>query len=79
MPPQRTSDGYLRFHVPLIFDVQPERLAKYPDGMQDALNGALSRLVELVETDANIQAHLKRHGIDFGWDAPTWEEHPPAK
>ncbi|MFN5933107.1 MAG: hypothetical protein ACK46D_02285, partial [Roseiflexaceae bacterium] len=70
---------YLRFHVPLIFDVQPERLAKYPDGMQDALNGALSRLVELVETDANLQAHLKRHGIDFGWDAPTWEEHPPAK
>jgi hypothetical protein len=42
--------------------------------MQDALNGALSRLVELVETDANSQAHLKRHGIDFGWDAPTWEE-----
>ncbi|MFN5677516.1 MAG: hypothetical protein ACK48C_10250 [Roseiflexaceae bacterium] len=79
MPPQRTSDGYLRFHVPLIFDVQPERLAKYPDGMQDALNGALSRLVELVETDANLQAHLKRHGIDCGWDAPTWEEHPPAK
>jgi hypothetical protein len=61
MPPQRTSDGYLRFHVPLIFDVQPDRL------------------VELVETDANLQAHLKRHGIDFGWDAPTWEEHPPAK
>ncbi|MEY2845521.1 MAG: hypothetical protein RL076_1067 [Chloroflexota bacterium] len=78
MAPQKTSDGYLRFHAPLIFDVHPDRLAKYPDGMQDALNGALSRIVELVETDAKLQAHLKRHAIDFGWDAPTWEEQPPS-
>lgn len=73
MPPETTSDGYLRFHVPLIFDVAPDRLAKYPDGMQDALNGALSRIVELIERDPNLTAHLKRHQIDFGWEAPSWE------
>lgn len=77
MPPQRTSDGYLRFHVPLIFDVAPERIAKYPDSMQDAFNAALSRIVELIEQDAKLQAHLKRHAIDFGWEAPTWEDASP--
>ena len=74
MPPQTTSDGYSRFHVPLIFDVDPARLAKYPDGMQDALNGALSRIVELIENDPNLKAHFKRHAIDFGWEKPTWED-----
>jgi hypothetical protein len=53
--------------------VAPERYAKYPDGMQDALNGALSRLVELVERDPNLQAHFKRHQLEFGWERPTWE------
>ena len=77
MPPQTTSDGYLRFHAALIFDVAPERLAKYPDGMQDALNGALSRIVELIERDPNLNAHFKRHQIDFGWEQPTWEEPNP--
>lgn len=74
MPPQRTSDGYERFHVALIFDVDPDRRAKYPDSMQDALNGALSRIVELIENDERLQAHLRRHHIDYGWERPTWEQ-----
>lgn len=73
MPHDITSDGYYRFHVSFILDVAPERFAKYPDGMQDALNGALSRLVELVERDPNLQAHFKRHQLEFGWERPTWE------
>lgn len=74
MPPKKTSDGYLRYHVPLIFDVDPTRAARYPDGMQDALNGALSRIVELIETDPNLQQHIRRHHIDIGWEQPTWED-----
>ncbi|MEY3990887.1 MAG: hypothetical protein RI985_1968 [Chloroflexota bacterium] len=73
MPPEQTSDGYLRFHVALIFDVPPERFAKYPDGMQDAFNAALSRIVELAEEDPKLQSLLRRHQIDFGWEKPTWE------
>ncbi len=73
MPPKHTSDGYLRFHVALIFDVPPERFAKYPDGMQDAFNAALSRIVELAEEDPKLQSLLRRHQIDFGWEKPTWD------
>jgi hypothetical protein len=42
--------------------------------MQDALNGALSRIAELIENDPNLKLHFKRHAIDFGWEKPTWED-----
>jgi hypothetical protein len=42
--------------------------------MQDALNGVLSRIVELIENDERLQAHLRRHHIDYGWERPTWEQ-----
>lgn len=66
------SDGYIRHAFTLLFDV-PADLAADRATTEDVLNVAVSRITELIEADSRLQELLRRHGIEYGWEAGTWE------
>ncbi|MFO7168596.1 MAG: hypothetical protein DIU80_011295 [Chloroflexota bacterium] len=66
------SDDYTRHTFTLLFDA-PAALAADPERMSDVLNAAISRITELIETDARLQALLRAHGLEVGWEAGSWE------
>jgi hypothetical protein len=67
-----TGDDYTRHTFPILFDV-PASLAANHEVMCDILNAAVSRITELIEADARLQALLRQHGIEYGWEEGSWE------
>ncbi|MEN9939056.1 MAG: hypothetical protein RLZZ387_5635 [Chloroflexota bacterium] len=67
------SDDYTRHTLALLFDV-PTALAGDPERMADVLNAAVSRITELIDDDPRLQALLRGHGVELGWEAGTWED-----
>ena len=65
---------YVRYTIALIFDVPKDR-AGIPATV-DALNGATSRIVELVEQDARLQWLLRRAKLEWGLSDGSWEVRP---
>ncbi|HWQ15063.1 MAG TPA: hypothetical protein VNL77_19860 [Roseiflexaceae bacterium] len=63
---------YTRHTFTLILDV-PGALASDPGRMADVLNAAVSRITELIDDDPKLQALLRGHGIELGWEAGSWE------
>lgn len=66
------SDDYTRHTFTLILDV-PAALAGDSARMADVLNAAVSRITELIDDDQKLQALLRGHGIELGWEAGSWE------
>ncbi len=67
------DDGYTRHTLALIFDV-PDELAAREVLMGEILNAAISRVTELLDADPRFAGLLRRHKIDFGWEAGSWEK-----
>ena len=67
-----TGDEYIRHTFTVLFDV-PADLAADQAVTKDVLNAAVSRITELIEADARLQALLRQHGIEYGWEAGSWE------
>jgi len=67
-----TGDEYIRHTFTVLFDV-PADLAADEAVTQDVLNAAVSRITELIEADTRLQALLQQHGIEYGWEAGSWE------
>ena len=67
-----TGDEYIRLTFAILFDV-PADLAADQAITKDVLNAAVSRITELIETDTRLQALLRQHGIEYGWEAGSWE------
>ncbi len=68
-----SDDGFVRHHLPIILDV-PARLAGNPVRSVEVLNLVCLRLTEALEKDTALQALLRRHGIEWGWEQGTWEQ-----
>lgn len=66
------NDDYIRHTFTLLFDV-PAATAANQETMVDTLNAAISRITELIETDGRLQALLRANGIEYGWEAASWE------
>ncbi len=66
------NDDYTRHTFTILFDV-PADLAANNTVLRDALNAAVSRITELIEADDRLQALLRRHGIEYGWEEGSWE------
>jgi hypothetical protein len=71
-----SDEAFVRHHLPIILDV-PERLAADPVRLADVLNLVCLRLTEGLERDERLQALLRRHGIEWGWEQGTWERTQP--
>ncbi len=69
-----SSDGYIHHSFTVLFDV-PADLAADRATTEDVLNAAVSRITKLIEADPRLQELLRRHGIEYGWEAGTWETH----
>lgn len=67
------TNEYTRHTLALIFDV-PAALAADDERMADVLNAAVSRITELIEGDQRLQALVRGHGVEVGWEAGTWEQ-----
>lgn len=67
-----TNDDYTRHTFTILFDI-PADLAANSEVMRDVLNAAASRITELIESDKRLQALLRRHGIEYGWEEGSWE------
>ena len=63
---------FVRHHLPIIFDV-PRALAADPQRMVDLLNLLAQQITMHLENDARFQGLLRRTGIEWGWEAGTWE------
>ncbi|MGQ9547255.1 MAG: hypothetical protein ACUVSY_02920 [Roseiflexus sp.] len=70
-----TDDTYIRQTFTILFDV-PADLAAHPAITKDVLNAAVSRITELIEADTRLQALLRQYGIEYGWEAGSWESVP---
>lgn len=70
-----TNDDYTRHTFTILFDV-PAGLAAKNEVMRDVLNAAASRITELIESDERLQALLRQHGIEYGWEEGSWETTP---
>jgi hypothetical protein len=66
------ADDYTRHTFTLILDV-PAALASEPERMADVLNATVSRITALIDDDPRLQALLRGHGIEVGWEAGSWE------
>lgn len=66
------NDDYIRHTFTILFDV-PADVAANHEMTRDVLNAAVSRITELIETDARLQALLQQHGIEYGWEEGSWE------
>jgi non-ribosomal peptide synthetase component F len=66
------SDDYTRHTLTLLFDV-PAALAADRATMDDVLNAVVRRITELIDNDTRLQALLNAHGVEFGWEAGSWE------
>ncbi len=66
------NDDYIRHTFTVLFDV-PADLAANNAVLRDVLNAAVSRITELIESDDRLQALLRRHGIEYGWEEGSWE------
>lgn len=66
------NDDYIRHTFTILFDV-PADLAANNAVLRDVLNAAVSRITELIEADDRLQALLRRHGIEYGWEEGSWE------
>jgi non-ribosomal peptide synthetase component F len=66
------SDDYTRHTLTLLFDV-PAALAADRATMDDVLNAVVRRITELIDNDTRLQALLSAHGVEFGWEAGSWE------
>jgi hypothetical protein len=66
------ADDYTRHTLTLLFDV-PATLTADRATMDDVLNAAVSRITELIENDPRLQALLNTNGVEWGWEAGSWE------
>lgn len=69
------SDDYMRHTFTILFDV-PADLSANREVMCDVLNAAVSRITELIDADERLQALLRQHGIEYGWEEGSWETAP---
>ena len=63
---------FVRHYLAIILDA-PAKLAQDPVRSVELLNLVASRITEVIEQDARLQAILKRTGIEWGWEKGTWE------
>lgn len=63
---------FVRHTLPLIFDVHVSR--KDNPFTVEALNGATSRIIELIEQDEKVQRLLRRAKIEWGLGEGSWEQ-----
>ncbi|ABU58676.1 hypothetical protein [Roseiflexus castenholzii] len=66
------NDDYIRHTFTILFDVPADAAANH-EMTRDVLNAAVSRITELIETDARLQALLQQYGIEYGWEEESWE------
>ncbi|GAB4166691.1 MAG: hypothetical protein Fur005_27760 [Roseiflexaceae bacterium] len=71
-PNSADDPEFVRHHLAIIFDV-PEKLAAKPKRMQEALNLICVKLTDAIERDEQLQALMRRYGVEWGWEKGTWE------
>lgn len=72
------SEQHLRHTIALLFDAPAERARRHPERLADMLNLITSKIVDLIDRDAELQELMRRNGIDWGLGEGTWERDPSA-